>query len=78
MWEVLETPYADLGFDVLADKAFKQLVLARIVEPTSTADTIRVFEDLGVAHASLRTPGQVSGGGVVWVLSIWGWVGRWV
>lgn len=55
MWEVLETTYADLSFDVLVDKAFKQLVLARIVEPTSTADTIRVFEDLGVAHASLRT-----------------------
>ncbi|MFM9379330.1 IS1634 family transposase [Gordonia sp. VNK21] len=35
--------------------AFKQLVLARIVEPTSKADTIRVLADLGVRSPSLRT-----------------------
>ena len=31
------------------------LVLARIVEPTSKADSLRVLDELGVPHASLRT-----------------------
>jgi hypothetical protein len=55
LWRVLSTVYARLGFDVLADEAFRQLVLARVVEPTSKADSLRVLEELGVAHASLRT-----------------------
>ena len=29
--------------------------MARVVEPTSTADSLRVLEKVGVAHASLRT-----------------------
>ena len=52
---MLENAYAHLGFDVVADEAFKQLVLARLVEPTSKADSVRVLGDLGVAHVSLRT-----------------------
>lgn len=55
LWHVLSTAYARLGFDVLADEAFKQLVLARLVEPTSKADSLRVLDELGVPHASLRT-----------------------
>ena len=55
LWSVLENAYAHLGFDVVADEAFKQLVLARLVEPTSKADSVRVLGDLGVAHVSLRT-----------------------
>ncbi|MGC0274677.1 IS1634 family transposase [Pseudactinotalea sp. Z1739] len=55
LWQVLSSAYAQLGFDVLGDEAFKQLVLARLVEPTSKADSIRVLEELGVPHASLRT-----------------------
>ena len=55
LWNVLENAYAHLGFDVVADEAFKQLVLARLVEPTSKADSVRVLGDLGVAHVSLRT-----------------------
>ena len=47
--------YARLGFDVVGDDAFKQLVLARIIEPTSKADSLRVLEEIGVPHASLRT-----------------------
>jgi len=35
--------------------AFEQMVLARIVEPTSKADSVRVLEQIGVEHASLRT-----------------------
>jgi hypothetical protein len=55
LWHVLSSAYARLGFDVLGDETFKQLVLARLVEPTSKADSIRVLDELGVEHASLRT-----------------------
>lgn len=55
LWQVLQTVYARLGFDAVDDAAFEQLVLARIVEPTSKADSLRVLEELGVEHASLRT-----------------------
>ncbi|MEZ5212116.1 IS1634 family transposase [Gordonia sp. PP30] len=55
LWEVLDNAYRDLGFDQVGTETFKQLVLARIVEPTSKADTIRVLADLGVRSPSLRT-----------------------
>ncbi|HEU5008891.1 MAG TPA: IS1634 family transposase [Jatrophihabitantaceae bacterium] len=55
LWEVLGAAYDRLGFDALDDAAFKALVLGRIVEPTSKADTIRVLGDLGVPAPSLRT-----------------------
>ncbi len=48
LWEVLEDAYAALGFDAIGDETFKQLVLARVVEPTSKADTLRVWAALGV------------------------------
>ncbi len=38
LWQVLTEAYARLGFDAIADEAFAQLVLARIIEPTSKAD----------------------------------------
>ena len=55
LWHVLRAGFERLGFDVLGDEAFAELVLARIVEPTSKADSLRVLDDLGIAHASLRT-----------------------
>lgn len=55
LWQVLSTAYGRLGFDALGDEAFKQLVLARIIEPTSKADSVRVLEEVGVEPASLRT-----------------------
>ena len=55
LWQVLRAGYDRLGFDVVGDEAFAQLVLARIVEPTSKADSLRVLDDLGIRHASLRT-----------------------
>ncbi|MFK5636191.1 IS1634 family transposase [Ornithinimicrobium sp. LYQ103] len=55
LWESLERVYADLGFDAIKDRTFKQLVLGRIVEPTSKVDTIRVLGELGV-----RAPGQAT------------------
>ena len=48
VWETLAAVYAELGFDRLGDNAFKALVLARIIEPTSKADTVRVLAELGV------------------------------
>ncbi len=35
LWHVLSSVYDRLGFDVVDDDAFKELVLARIIEPTS-------------------------------------------
>lgn len=55
LWQVLSDAYARLGFEVVGDESFKQLVLARIVEPTSKADSLRVLDQIGVKHASLRT-----------------------
>jgi len=55
LWEVLEGAYARLGFDSVDDDVFRSLVLARVVEPTSKADTIRVLGELGVPTPSLRT-----------------------
>jgi hypothetical protein len=55
LWQVLTEAYARLGFDAIADEAFTQLVLARIIEPTSKADSVRVLNEIGVASASLRT-----------------------
>lgn len=55
LWHVLASVYERLGFDSLGDDAFKELVLARIIEPTSKADSLRVLDEVGVEHASLRT-----------------------
>jgi hypothetical protein len=35
LWQVLTDAYRRLGFDAMADEAFRAMVLARIVEPTS-------------------------------------------
>lgn len=55
LWQVLTSAYTQLGFDGLADPAFAAIVLARIIEPTSKADAIRVLEEIGVPGPSLRT-----------------------
>ena len=56
LWELLETTYRRIGFDTAVDDdTFMKLVLARVVEPTSKADTIRVLEELGVPAPGLRT-----------------------
>jgi len=46
-----------LGFDSAAggDEVFAQLVLARIIEPTSKLDSARVLEEAGVEPVSYRT-----------------------
>ena len=55
LWEVLTTACTQVGLDVLDDEAFRAMVLARIVEPTSKADTLRVLAELGVPSPSLWT-----------------------
>lgn len=47
---VLMDQYAALGFSVLSDEVFSLLCIARIVEPTSKIDSLRVLADLGVQH----------------------------
>lgn len=48
LWRVLSNAYRQLGFDQLSDEVFASLVAARIVEPTSKLDTVRVLSELGV------------------------------
>lgn len=44
LWQVLTSANTQLGFAALGDDAFEQLVLARLVEPTSKVDSLRVLE----------------------------------
>ena len=55
--DALEYAYRLLGFEgaVGGDEVFRQLVMARIIEPTSKLDALRVLEESGVAPASYRT-----------------------
>jgi hypothetical protein len=48
LWEALSRAYDALGFNeaTQGDEVFRQLVLARIIEPTSKEDSVRVLEDL--------------------------------
>lgn len=55
LWEVLDAAYDRLGFNILADAAFKAMVLARLIEPASKADTIRILDRISTPHPSLRT-----------------------
>jgi hypothetical protein len=55
LWDILTAAYARLGFEVLDDEGFRAMVLARLIEPTSKADTIRVLDDICAPHPSLRT-----------------------
>src|SRR6516162_327851 len=55
LFDALAGVYAGLGFSVVEDETFRDLVIARIVEPTSILDTGRVLTDLGRAPASEKT-----------------------
>src|ERR1700741_3091506 len=52
----LEDAYRVLGLDqaTAGDEVFRDLVLARIIEPVSKLDSLRVLEEAGVAPASYR------------------------
>jgi hypothetical protein len=56
LWDVPARSYERLGFDALGDDVFKKIVLARIVEPTSKIDSLRVLARLGIpAPATEKT-----------------------
>ena len=56
LWDVLNTAWRALGLEEVAhDKVFRHLVLARVLEPTSKRDSLRVLEEAGVAAGSYRT-----------------------
>ncbi|WP_298325387.1 IS1634 family transposase [Haloactinopolyspora sp.] len=55
LWSVLTSAYTRLGFDVLGDEGFRAMVLARIVEPTSKADVVRVLAEIGAPPVGVRT-----------------------
>jgi len=57
LWDALSCAYDALGFDVAAgaDEVFRGLVLARIIEPTSKLDSLRVLDEAGVASPSYAT-----------------------
>lgn len=57
LWDALSCGYDVLGFDTVAggDEVFRQLVLARIIEPTSKHDSLRVLAEAGVDPVSYAT-----------------------
>ena len=57
LWDGLCAAYRVLGFDLVTkgDNVFRELVLARIIEPTSKIDAARVLGEVGVRAASYAT-----------------------
>lgn len=56
LWDALDAAYRVLGFaSVTDDQVFRDLVLARIIEPTSKADSARVLAETGIDTVSYRT-----------------------
>lgn len=55
LFDSLAGVFDELGFDVVGDDCFRDLVVARIVEPTSLLDVDRVLGELGRVSASLST-----------------------
>lgn len=56
LYDALASVYARLGFDeAVGDAVFRDLVIARVVEPTSLLDVDRVLAELGRTAASLST-----------------------
>ncbi|MGP3913078.1 hypothetical protein [Nonomuraea sp. 10N515B] len=51
--DALSRAYTALGFDAAAgsDEVFRQLVLARVIEPTSKQDSLRVLGEAGIDPA---------------------------
>lgn len=52
LYSLILNNYNELGFDEINDEIFKNLVIARIVEPVSKVDSIRVLEELGIIGIS--------------------------
>lgn len=64
LWDGLCRAYELLGFDHAAsgDEVFRDLVLARIIEPTSKLDSLRVLGEVGVTPPAYRTLTRRLGG----------------
>lgn len=52
LFETLKEQYLKIGFSKLEDDDFARLCIARIVEPTSKLDSLRVLSDLGINDLS--------------------------
>lgn len=58
-WEVLEQAYERIGFPgAVDDVVLKQLVLERVIEPTSKLDSLRVLAELNVATSPTARPSR--------------------
>ena len=56
LWDVLNVAWEALGLDeVSGDKVFRLLVFARVLEPTSKRDALRVLDEAGIAGCSYAT-----------------------
>jgi hypothetical protein len=57
LWDALWRAYQLLGFDTATggDTVLRDLVLARIIEPTSKADSLRVLAETGIEPVDYRT-----------------------
>ncbi len=57
LWDPLTAGFRALGFDTAsdADPVFEALVLARMIEPTSKLDSLRVLAEVGVRPPAYRT-----------------------
>lgn len=57
LWDALDRAYHSLGFDTATDgdEVFRHLVLARVIEPTSKHDSLRVLEEAGITPVSYAT-----------------------
>jgi Transposase DDE domain len=57
LWRALSRGYDELGSGRAAggDEVFRQLVLARIIEPVSKLDSLRVLEEAGITPVSYAT-----------------------
>jgi len=57
LWDALARGYEVLGFESATDgdEVFRALVLARIIEPTSKLDALRVLEEAGIDPPGYRT-----------------------
>lgn len=55
LYDLLGAVYDWLGFGAADDPVFRDLVIARIVEPTSKLDALRVLTDLGAQLVSYKT-----------------------
>ena len=53
--DVIQSAWRQLGFDVIEDEAFFQVVAARLIEPTSMSDSGRVLTEVGITPVHRST-----------------------